>query len=73
MRLKLKFLKDVELTIVNSFNIETEKVEETQEKFSKDEVIDVEYFGNYAKSMDVQFGDGSVVYGLEKKLFVIEE
>jgi hypothetical protein len=71
--MKLKFLKDVELTVVNSFNIETEKVEETQEKFSKDEVVDVDYFENYAKSMDIKFGDGSIVYGLEKKLFVIEE
>jgi hypothetical protein len=71
--MKMKFVKDAELTVVESClnNI----IEDCQERFNKDEIIDADVFGEYDNEydnrFDIQFGDGSVIMGLEKNLIEI--
>jgi hypothetical protein len=69
--MKMKFVKDAELTVVESCL--NDIIEDSQEKFNKDEIIDVDVFGEYDNRFDIQFGDGSVIMGLERNLIEIIE
>jgi hypothetical protein len=69
--MKMKFVKDAELTVVESCL--NDIIEDCQERFSKDEIIDADVFGEYDNRFDIQFGDGSVIMGLEKNLIEIIE
>jgi hypothetical protein len=68
----LKFLQAHSLAVVESFDDSDdsdEKIESEEMNFSKDEIIDVDIFGNENGLLDIQFGDGSASFGVPIKLF----
>ena len=71
--LKVRWLQDVELEVVNSYDEETDTTDTEDQIFRKDEITEFDVFDvrEDTQTINVQFGNGSVVYGLPVKLFTI--
>jgi len=65
--MNVRFKKDVTLTVVDSYNEETEEGEYSELKVKQGDVYDVDVFYESNDSVDIQFGDGSVSYNLQKE------
>jgi len=68
--MKAKWLQDVDLNVVESYDEKTDTTVESSEAFKKDEVVEFDIFDDRGDSVNIQFGDGSVAYGVFKKFFV---
>lgn len=67
--MKIKFLQDCELVVVESYDEETDTAEESNETFKAGEVVDVDILERRNDSTDWQFGDGSCAYVVPNELF----
>lgn len=64
----IKFIKDAELEVTESYDEEADFAETHTETFRAGESVEADVFDDRGDSVNVQFGDGSVVYGLPKSL-----
>lgn len=71
--MKVKWLQDVSLNVIEHYDEETDTADEYAECFKKDEVTEFDIFEDRGDSVCIQFGDGSVVYGVPKSLYEIIE
>ena len=72
--MKIRFTEDVELQIVEGFDIATDTVtKHSTETFGKGYEVEVEIINDGVHVVDIQFGDGSMVLGLAKSCFVQSE
>lgn len=71
--MKIKFLEDVTLSIVEGYDEGTDTIigDTEDEMFHAGEVIDVEFFSESDDYTGIQFGDGSVALGVQRSLFEI--
>lgn len=69
--MKIKFLKDIELTVVDGFDEATDNItSETIESFKAGETVEVDILERKVKSyVDLQFEDGSVAFGILRNSF----
>ena len=67
--MKIKFLQDCELVVVESYDEETDTTEESNETFNAGEIVDVDILERRSDSTDWQFGDGSCAYVVPNELF----
>ncbi len=71
--MKIKWLKDVTITCVESYDEKNGMVDETDESFVKDEVTEFDIFDDRGITVNIQFGDGSVAYGVPKSIYEVIE
>jgi hypothetical protein len=71
--MKVKWLQRVNLTVVESYDAKHDKTEESSEVFEKDEVTEFDIFDDRGETVNIQFGDGSVAYGVPKALYEVVE
>jgi hypothetical protein len=69
--MKIRFNKDVELEVVESYDEELDKTETSDEFFSKGDEVDVDLLSSHPDTVGIQFGDGSCCYGLPKSCFEV--
>lgn len=71
--MKIKFNQEVSLVVVDEYDEENDNiVSETNETFGKDEIHEVELIDSDTNLYcDIQFGDGSVAHGVQRKCFQI--
>ncbi len=67
--MKVKWLQPVCLNTVESFDEATDTAEESEVSFAKDEITEFDIFDDRGDSVNIQFADGSVAYGVPKNLF----
>lgn len=68
----IKFKTDCVLNIVENFDEESDVItEESQETFKIGEEIDVDIISDNGNNIDIQFGDGSVAFGIDKSFVEI--
>ena len=72
--MKIKFLKDCGMEIVESYDEVNDTAERYDETFHAGDVVEGDIFNDEGSYVNFQFGDGSCVFGLRKEDFeVIEE
>lgn len=71
--MKLKFVKDCELEIVENFDSTTEISDTSLEIFKEGEIIDVDSENESEQYWDLQFPDGSVAFCINKSLTEVLE
>jgi hypothetical protein len=71
--MKIIFLADTELEIVENYNEQDDVVESSQEIFRKGAVHEVDMLYKDEVYMDVQFGDGSCCFGIPLSLVNISD
>jgi hypothetical protein len=71
----VKFLQDCQLEVILSYDEKTDHAETALESFSKDESVTFDVFDvmEDVGTINVQFGDGSCIYGLPINLIEITE
>lgn len=70
----IQWNQDTFLTVVDSYDEVTGTAAESDEAFKKGETSDVDILeSDVAGYVGIQFGDGSVAYGVSEKLFTIIE
>lgn len=71
--MKIRFTKDSEIEVVEYYDEENDKAVTTKEIFKKDEVTEIDILNDERNdgTIDVQFGDGTVCFGLLKECFEI--
>lgn len=67
--MRIKFLKDCEIELVTRFDEATDQADTENEIFVAGSVHEVDVLDEREGSLDVQFGDGSVAYGVPNSLF----
>lgn len=65
----IAFKQDVTLTVVESFDEKTEKVEEVEETFKAGEFVDGDIVDEEDGKCQIEFGDGSQTYGVPRETF----
>jgi len=70
--MKIRWLQDVELSVVTEFDELTETPCEEPETFKKNTSSDVDILNTYPKTVDMQFGDGSVAFNVPNSAFTIK-
>lgn len=71
--MKIKWLQDVTLNVVEHYDEKTDHAEEDEVSFAKDGVTEFDIFGDRGDTVNIQFGDGSVAYGISKALYEVVE
>lgn len=70
----IKFKQDTTLTVVSGFDEETDNItEESEDTFKKGEAVDADIVDDDGPFVDLQFGDGSVCYGVQRESFEVIE
>jgi len=69
--MKIKFLISGEYEVVNSYDEATDITDTSEVVFKKDEVVEVDLEDDRGDTINVQFFDGSMLYGLPKANFVV--
>ena len=69
----IRWLKDVELIVTESYDEENDITHETTEAWKKGETVEFDILEDRKTTIDVQFGDGSVCYNICKGLFEVIE
>lgn len=67
--MKIQFLNDCELEVVESFNEEHDVAETSSEFFKTGEIVDVDITDECETTTTFQFGDGSLACAVSNKLF----
>ncbi len=68
--MKIRWLKDCELQVVDYFDEENDNIEESHKEIVKeDEVDEVELEASGHFHWNIQFPDGSVAYGIHNSAF----
>ena len=72
--MKIKWLDEIELSVVYNYDEENEVLDEGFEVVEKDEVNDVDIIEDKGKTVDMQFGNGAVAFNVGKDWYeVIKE
>ena len=73
--MKIKFKETCELEVITSYNEDTEEISASTEVFAIGEVVDVDVVDiNWDfKTSTIQFGDGSVSYGVPLHVYDVIE
>ena len=71
--MKIKFLQDYFCEVVTYYDADLDAVITEDETFKKDEVHNVDLLDNKTTTIDIQFGDGSCLYGLTRSAVEILE
>ncbi len=69
----IRFLENVELEVVDSYDDENDVAETTDVTFQKNQTALVDVLEVKKDTVDVQFGDGSCCYGLNRSCFKVEQ
>jgi len=69
--MKIKWLDEVDLTVVYSFDEKNEVADEGFEIVEKGEVNDVCILEDKGDTVDMQFGNGWVAFGVRKDYFTV--
>lgn len=67
--MKIRFTENCEIQVILTINEELDDIENFNESFKICDVVEVDVLEEHAEKIDVQFGDGSVTYGLPKNCF----
>lgn len=71
--MKIKFLKDLGMSIVESYDELHDTSESYDETFHAGEVVEGDIFNDEGSYVNFQFGDGSCVFGLSKEDYEVVE
>jgi len=71
--MKIRFKKDCELEVIENFDEKNETTQSVNETFIEGEVVDGDVVDDEEGYVSFQFGDGSMVFGLQKELFDVIE
>ena len=73
--MKIRFLEDVELDVIEEFDELTEDIKSSAELFKAGTVNEIDVFSDEddedAEHVDIQFGNGSVCFGVMKSWFEV--
>lgn len=69
--MKARFIQDVEIEVVTHYDEEKDEAVTENETFKKGEETEWDVLDDEGERMDVQFGDGSCCYGLDKGCFEV--
>jgi len=69
--MKIKWLKDIELEVITSLDEETDSINTEKEFVRAGEIDEVDIVKMNNNSADIQFGNGSVAFGVPKDSFSI--
>ena len=69
----IQWLQDCEVEIVEWYDEENDETHTSDEIFKKGETSDVDLVDDRGETVNFQFPDGSMVYGLPKKLYRVEK
>ena len=65
----IRFKQPAELEIVEWYDEANDETHTKDETFSEGEVVDADIFDDRGETVNMQFGDGSVAYGVPKTIF----
>lgn len=72
--MKIKWLQDTPLTIIVGFDEDDDDCPiEEEDMFDKDSISEVEIIDDDGDTFNIQFGDGSMAYGVSTTLFEVME
>ena len=71
--MKIKFLKDCELEVIEGYDESSDCLDTHSEIFHANEKFEVDEFGREGNKKDLQFGDGSVIMRISTELFEVVE
>ena len=69
--MRIKWLHNIELSVVYSFDERNEIANEGTEIVEKDEVNEVDLLEDKGKTVDIQFGNGWMAFNVSKKWFAV--
>ena len=69
--MKIKWLDEIELSVVYNYDEKNEIADEGIEIVQKGEVNEVDILDDEGGKVDIQFGNGSATFGVSKKYFEI--
>ena len=71
--MKLKFLKSCRLELTEGYDEKNDVVHTKNESFKKGEIVEVDIVetDDKNKTMQIQFGDGRVAYGVPQSTFEV--
>jgi len=67
--MKIRWLDNVDLSVVYHYEEETDIPDEGFEIVQKDEINEVDILEDKGNTVDMQFGNGSVAFNVKKKWF----
>lgn len=67
--MKIKILHTFEHEVINSVNEKTDEIDSDIDIFQKGEIHDVDIIEIDSYTVDLQFGDGSCIFGVSKNLY----
>ena len=71
MKMKIKWLKDIELELVADYNEETDIANTEKETVRDNKIDEVDIIQETSDSADIQFGNGSVAFAVPTDCFTI--
>ena len=71
--MKIRWLDEIDLTVVTDFDEKNEIADEGFEIVEKGEVNEVDILDDSGEAVDMQFGNGSVAFGVSKECFTVIE
>ena len=69
--MKIRWLDNCEISVVNNFDESTDQDENDFIAVKKGEIDEVDIIDDKGKTVDMQFGNGSVAYNVSKDCFEI--
>lgn len=69
--MNIRWLDEIELSVVYSFDEQNEIADEGTEVIEKDEIDEVDVLEDKGKAVDMQFGNGCVAFGVSKEYFTV--
>jgi hypothetical protein len=70
--MKIRWIENTDLCVIYNYDEEAEVADEGFEIVEKDEVDEVDVLEDKGSTVDMQFGNGWVAFGVQKKWFEIE-
>lgn len=71
--MKIKFLKDIELNVIENIELADDYIENPKRKFNKNEIIDVFWFGQHENNIEFELESGAIIVVEGGTFQIIEE
>ena len=62
--MKIKFLKDIELNVIENIELADDYIENPKRKFNKNEIIDVFWSGQHENNIEFELESGAIIVKL---------
>ena len=69
--MRIRFLRNVVLEVVESYDEDTDSTETSDVRFSSDDQCDVDFERQGSTTSSFRFGDGSMAYNVPNEVFTI--